>query len=128
MAYFLRYTETPNADVERGYSYHWGDFSEKEATIEEAAAAYGCEVDDIEVVNGVYNVSLAGLCAFALEAGDLEDAIEEAQSHYFSDDYNANGSISYVIIKGSYIGECPEGDLIIAKEIVHTVKKENFAE
>lgn len=111
MKYFIRYTETPKKDLQRGVSFHHNS----------EAGEYNEEFG--------YNVEkLNGLCAFTLESDNLEDAISEAAEFWFGGDYKSCGSLSYVILSGIENGTCEEGVTIIAKEILHTVKKEYFEE
>jgi len=111
MKYFIRYTETPNADSQRGVSFHHnsegGEYNEE----------FGYNVEELN-----------GLCAFALESDNLEDAIIEADEFWFGGDYKSSGSLSYVVLSGVENGTCEEGVTIIANEILYTVKKEYFEE
>ena len=120
MKYYLRYSNTIDADIERGYSYNWGDIDERTGSAEEAAEAYRCDIEDLEVVNGIYNQMLPGLCVFELEAETLEEAIEEAENANFGGDYHAGNGISYSILTGTYVGHCAEGGCIIVKEKLFT--------
>lgn len=113
MAYFLRYTETPNADMERGVSYHLSSVERE-----------GCEWNEYFKR---YAEELPGLCAFPLEAETLEEAIEEAESREFDSIFNRNED-SWCIIEGKYIGDCPEGDVIRAHKLLHIVKNKYYAE
>lgn len=90
MAYFLRYTENPENDLERQCSYHYDDDGN------------GYELD--------------GLCAFELKSETLEEAIEEAIEHYYNYVYNfeSMGDIACVF-EGSFLQLEEEGCLIIAK-------------
>jgi hypothetical protein len=84
MAFFLRYTQTPQLDLEIGVSGHYNDEGEKE--------------------------ELDGLCGFELEAETIEEAIEEAQLHNEGIVYNfkSMGDIAY-IFEGKFLDFVPDG-------------------
>jgi hypothetical protein len=86
MNYFLRFTDNPNSDLERGTSIHASDDGE--------------------------NTILDGLCGYLLEAESLEEAIEEAKDGQWQFDFVGTP----VIFKGKYSQESnlvPDGDLFI---------------
>ena len=106
---YLRYTDTPKKDLERGVSFHHGEGEYNEE--------FGYEVTELN-----------GLCAFELESREIEEAIEEAKEFYFSGSYNTDEDSSYVIMKGDFSGHCEEGVLIKNAEILYTVKGTYFEE
>lgn len=89
MAYFLRYTRTPNEDLERGTSLHLVDETFADTT-------EGAEYINEEIG---YAVVLDGLCAHSVDADNEEDAIDEAISTVLWARKNAGASGNY-----------PEGD------------------
>ena len=111
MKYFIRYSETPNADLKRGVSFHhnsWkGVFNEE----------FGYKVEELN-----------GLCAFNLDSDNLPDAIIEASEADFGGDYKSSGSLSYVILTGKENGLCEEGITILGADIVFTAKKDYYEE
>lgn len=120
MALYLRYTENIEKDVERGVSYHYTGL-DKDMTAEEVAEACNIEIDEIE-----YNEDarqwvqvLSGLCAFQLEADNLEDAVEEAEEFEYNSVYNTRDMGPYAIVEGDYAGECPEGDCISVTKVLY---------
>lgn len=114
MKYFIRFTDTPKFDLERGVSYHLSDV---EADGYEYNEHFGCYAQD-----------LGGLCAYELEAETEEEAIEEASS-FKQDIFDANDDLdSFVVLTGEYLDDCPEGVVIKAKDIVFTKKGIYFAE
>lgn len=123
MKYFLRYTATPNADIERGESYHVTGLYDKEE-FAQVAEQEGYEWNEFF---GAYVEVLNGLCAFELDAEDLEEAIEEAET-FKKADYKTTPESSYIICTGVIVGDCPEGEVIRVKEVLHVVKGENFQE
>lgn len=115
MSYFIRYTETPKADVERGHSFHRADFEMP-----------GCEWCE-EMQEWVQE--LDGLCVFELGATNKDEAIEEAKKFNGGGDYSSErGSISWCVIEGNITGDCPEGVLIRPKAIVFVEQKKYFEE
>ena len=123
MKYYLRYTENIDADIERGYSYHLTGFSVDDFTVEQVAEYAGCDVEDIEVVNGCYNQKLNGLCAFELyDVETLEEAIEAAQNFHATDVYNSKTNNTWVILDGVCVGDGVEGDTIAVLDILYINK------
>lgn len=126
--YFLRYTATPELDMENEYSVHMTPFvvgqvffgDEEESEEARVAESIDCSEDDIIIVNGQYAQRLEGLCAFELSADTLEEAIKEAKEHEFNGVYNfeSMGDLA-VIFEGEYAGDCPEGELMTALKIAH---------
>lgn len=114
MAYFIRFTDTPKADLERGTSYH---LAEVEADGYEWNDHFNCYAQD-----------LGGLCAYELEAETEEDAIEEAET-FQQDIFDAQSELdSYCVIEGKYLEDCPEGVVIKAAKIIEVKKGKYFAE
>lgn len=107
MAYFIRYTETPQEDLERGCSYHLAD-----------VPAEGYEWNDYF---RCYAQELEGLCAFELDAETEEEAIEEAEEFGFGAIFSSEMD-SYCVLQGQFIDTCPEGCVIRANKIIHTQK------
>jgi hypothetical protein len=138
MAYFLRYTATPEQDVERGTSLHltgilvgqpstWNDEDERSEE-EILAEAYDLNADDIIVaeINGqpMYAQELSGLCAFELEAETLEDAIEEAKSFRYNDVYNSESMGDLVVVfAGEHEGDCPEGCVFTPSSVAYVANE-----
>lgn len=114
MAYYIRFTDTPKADLERGVSYHLSDVPAPE-----------CEWSDHFKC---YAQPLSGLCAYELESETEEDAIEEAASFKRDVFDSASDLDSYCVIKGVYVDDCPEGVVITAQRIVFIKKGRYFRE
>ena len=132
MAYFLRYTQNAQLDLERNSSFHASGLSEKDSTTENIASLFECEIEDVILLdNGIYNdgVSngdmcyfhqLEGLCGFELEADTIEEAIEEANDFGFNEVYNSDSMGDIVtIFEGEYLDENLEGCLFDAEKIVY---------
>lgn len=87
---YLRFSNDIEKDINRGYSMHYSGMG-RDFTPQQVADAFGVDVSDIEYNEEAreYVQALPGLCAFELEADNLEDAIEEAKSFYYNDVYNA---------------------------------------
>lgn len=120
MALYLRYTENIEKDVERGVSYHYTGL-DKDTTAEEVANACNIDIDEVEY-NGEarqWVQVLPGLCAFELDADNLEDAVKEAKDFYNSSVYNTRDMGPYAIVEGDYVGDCPEGDCISVTKILY---------
>ena len=121
MSFFLRFTDNPAGDQERGCSYHYSDFTPGSLidgfevfTFEDErqyiANMFQCDADDITVLEGCYVQQLPGLCAFELEAENIEDAIEEAKGFGRIGSYNlATMRDIACIFEGTRIDTCPEG-------------------
>lgn len=110
MAYFLRFTETANEDLERGTSIHASDLSINDYTIEQASEIFGCDVDMVGEFNDCHCQILAGICGYTLNAETLEEAIEEIEEN----DYQFSFVGQAVIFKGRYSSDSdlvPDGDL-----------------
>ena len=75
--YFLRFTNTPEADLERGTSVHAGAGVD-ECSKEQMAEMFNCDEEDVIEINGMWHQVLDGLCGYQMEATTLEEAIEEA--------------------------------------------------
>ena len=131
MAYFLRFTETANEDLERNESYHASGLSKDEVTVEQVAEMFDCGEDCVILLDdGIYSNNkengdlcyfqrLDGLCGFQLEADTLEDAIIEAESFNYNSIYNTDDMVNFSIFEGDYITDCPEGDVFDAKKILY---------
>ena len=130
MAYFLRYTETANEDLNRNASFHASGLNESDASIEDVAAMFDCDEDEITMLdNGIYNNNIAnedfcyfqkldGLCGFELESTNLEDAKKEIENHNFNSVYNSESMNGLsVIFEGLFIAENEEGCLFNAEKI-----------
>ena len=120
MAYFLRFTETAQNDLERGTSIHSSDLSIKDYTKEQAAEIFGCDVDMVGEFNNNHCHVLDGICGYMLQAETLEEAIEEVEEN----SYQFENIGKAVIFKGRYSNDAdlvPDGDLFvpysIAKEL-----------
>lgn len=115
MGLYIRFTDTPKQDLQRNESYHLaGDICYE-----------GCEWNDYLKC---FAQPLGGLCAYALDAETIEDAIEEAAT-FKKDIFNAeNDCDGYCIMIGEYVGDCPEGDVISASEIVFIKKGDYYKE
>jgi hypothetical protein len=83
---FIRSTNDAEKDLQGGYSYHQSDYKagtidfleEGQTEIEFVASIFHCDIDDIEIAEDEYYVQvLEGLCGYALESDNLDDAIEE---------------------------------------------------
>lgn len=132
MAYFLRFTETAKADLDRNSSFHASGISENDITIEDAASMFDCDEDEIILLDyGIYSNNkengdlcyfqkLDGLCGFELEVDNLEDAIEEAEDFNFNSVYNTSNMVNFSIFEGDYAGDCPEGAVFNAENILYT--------
>jgi hypothetical protein len=114
MTLFLRYTETPAADLERNCSYHLADAQEP-----------GTEWN--EYFNG-YAQELEGLCAFEIEADDMEGAIEKAQEFRYNGTYHSQNGDSWCLLTGRLLVVGEEGVIIDAKEIAYVHKGKYFTE
>ena len=76
MRIFLRFTENPNLDLERGTSVH----ATSASSIEEAEEWHG-EGQYIQIDNTICML-LSGLCGYYLDAESVEEAIAEYNSDY----------------------------------------------
>ena len=124
MAFFLRYTENIEADIDRGYSYHLTGLEVNHYSVDQAAEYAGCDAEDIEVVNGCYSQKLDGLCAFELDVDNLDDAIKAAKNFSFSNSSYSSEENNWVIVKGVSIGRgCPEGETIVVQEVLYVNSK-----
>lgn len=109
MAYFLRFTNDANADLERGTSLHASGMGE-EVSLADMAAAFGCEESEVELIDGLWFQVLDGLCGYMLDAKTIEEAIEEVENN----DYQFSFVGRPVIFSGRYSQDSelvPDGDL-----------------
>lgn len=123
MKYFLRYSDNPEIDLERNASLHLSDLDASNIDAESAANSFGCDVEDLIEVDGLWCQKLEGLCAFELEAETLEEAIKEAEEFNFNGVYNSNVMGDLItIFTGEFEDYNLEGVIFTAKEIVYTKK------
>lgn len=125
MAFYLRYSENIEKDIENGHSYHYtgldkSDFKRKSEVaeclnIESSNVAYNKKV-------GQWVEELEGLCAFELESDNLDEAIEEAKDFRYNEVYNSEAMPFWNILDANYVGECPEGDLISVNKLLFSNK------
>ena len=118
MTYFLRFTETAEADLKRNQSVHATDA----ASIEEAVEWHGGEDADYVIIEGcLICQKIEGLCGFELDSGNLEDAMEEIKAGDWG--IYAHDNMSWAIFEGEYAdSHLPDGDTFIADSIIY--KKE----
>lgn len=105
---FLRFTNEPEKDLERGTSIHGSDYDSVEEAKKAEPDCEWCETDNGKYVGQI----LEGLCGYALASDNLEDAIEEIEDGVWQFDYVGKP----VIFKGRYsndINLVPDGDLFI---------------
>jgi len=125
---FLRSTNDSEKDLQGGYSYHQSDYKkgtidwleEGQTEIEFIANAFGCDDEDIEVAeDGYYVQVLQGLCGYALESDNLEDAIEEIDDLILENMESINSDNIYIFegkeIASDYV---IEGTLFIANKVL----------
>jgi len=129
MAFFLRFTNNPILDLQRGSSYHFSSFSkgfhssDEEKEIKYVAEMFGCDSDDIEYIDNKYVQALGGLCGFELDSEDLEDAIDEAKKiNVGSYSFEAMKDIAY-IFEGQYYDSCPEGAVFNRGKLIQKIKE-----
>lgn len=118
MAYFLRFTNTANQDLERGTSVNWSDYKVGTIKPKKVAELFGCDEDNIGEFEGNYCQVLNGLCGYELEANTLEEAIEEVEDNAYQFSYVGKA----VIFSGKYSNDAnfvADGDLFIPFKIVH---------
>lgn len=96
MTYYLRFTDTPHKDIKRGHSYH---LSSEKASGFRFNKYFNC-----------YAQKLSGLCAYEIEADDLQEAIEIAEA--FRCTVFSGERDSFCIMSGIYLDDCPEGAII----------------
>lgn len=120
MAYFLRFTNTAQKDLQRGTSLHFSDLQASAVSKSRAAELFGCETSELKKVNGVWCQVLDGLCGYQLQASTIEEAIEEVEEGGYQFDFVGRP----VIFSGKYSQNSdlvPDGDLFhafsIAKEL-----------
>lgn len=116
MAFFLRFTETAQQDLERGTSIHASDLSINNFTAEQAAESFGCDIDSVGEFNGCYCQILDGICGYTLNAETLEEAIEEVEENSYQFQFVGKA----VIFKGRYSNDSvliPDGDLFVPYSI-----------
>jgi hypothetical protein len=115
--YFVRLSLHPELDLGRKTSVHLSDYS----TIKEAQEYYP-DLEFIELQDGSIAEVLEGLAGYKLDADNLEDAIEEANTMLNKD---ANSTVFYdripVIYKGKLIDEIPDGFIFTPNSIVVNV-------
>lgn len=114
MKYFLRFTESPEKDMERGTSLHMTGCDKRDfKNRREAQKAFG---DEHEIVwcksTDQWAQVIDGLCGFEVES--LKDGVERGKEGIGV--YNG----AFVIYAGyDSDGECAEGDCFNAKEILY---------
>ena len=115
MTYFLRFTETAEADMERNQSVHATD----SASIAEAVEWHGGDTDDYVIIeSGLVCQKIEGLCGFELDAENLEDAMAEIENGDWGI-YDAD-NMSWAIFDGEDAdSDLPDGDTFVAISIIY---------
>ena len=116
MKYFVRFTDTAKADLERGTSVNASDLDVNEISRGDAAHMFNCDEDSIQEIEGCWYQILDGICGYELEADNLEDAIEEVEDRNFQFSFVGRP----VIFKGKYATDgqyVADGDLFIPESI-----------
>jgi hypothetical protein len=112
MAYFIRWTETPEADLARGTSLHMTGLDEKYM----AAELLGCEEDELKLVDNQWCQVLPGLCGYECESDEVEEAIQELGNAIKNGiDYFEK---TFTLFEGEWMGGCPEGCIFRAARII----------
>lgn len=123
--FYLRYSQDIEKDIKNGVSYHYTDCMLGDS-VEDIEAATGLSIDQLEYNEDarVWAYPLAGLCAFELDADNLEDAIEEAKNFYMNSVYNSKDMPFFHILTGDYAPEnsAVEGCCIKYAEVVYSNK------
>ena len=115
MAYFIKYTETPETDFLKGITQRLPYF-------EICPSEYNDYFKD-------NSTELPGLYAFKLNANCFEEAVKEAAHFYFNVTFNSEDEFdSYCVLEGKVIAQCLEGVLIKPARILHIEKRRFFAE
>ena len=125
---FLRSSNDSEKDLQGGYSYHQSDYKfgtinfleDGQTEVEFVANAFGCEVDSIEVAeDGYYVQVLEGLCGYALESDNLEDAIGEIDEMVLDEMDSVNPDNIYIFegkeIESDFV---IEGTMFIATKVL----------
>lgn len=118
MNLFLRFTETPEEDMNRNTSIHITDAS----SIDEAVEMYGGEAEDYVITEMGVGQIIDGLCGFILDAENLEDALKEIDERYSNpmSQYNTVSNPSFAIYEGEYAdGDVPDGTAFYAQKIIY---------
>ena len=102
MPYFLRFTNDPTGDLERGTSIHASDF----ASIEEAESYYP-DKNWVKTEAGIIGEVLNGLCGYMLESTNIDDAIKEARLNNYQFSFVGDA----YIYEGKYIDNAFDGDV-----------------
>lgn len=119
MSYFIRHTNNPQADQERGFSFvGYQLFSSRETALETVAENSGAAFEedfDLERyaeangwrigqdnVTGLWGQRRSGLCAYA-EYETLDEAIEALRSGNYGDAAGGDAATYAVIFEGTWI-------------------------
>jgi len=121
MKFYIRYSKRISEDLERGCSYHYTGMG-KDFSIEDVACGCGVNESELEYLEWCdqYAQVLNGICAFELEAENVEDAIEEAKEFRFNDVYNSKDMPFFNVLTGDYVDSNVEGCLIENAELVYS--------
>ena len=117
MAYFLRFTNTAQHDLDRGTSIHASDLSINDFSTKQAAEIFGCDIDSVGEFNGCYCQILDGICGYLLQSENLDEVIDEIKEKKYQFEFVGNP----VIFTGKYSNDSdlvPDGDLFIPTSIV----------
>lgn len=123
MTFYLRYSQNIEKDIQNEISFHYTGLDKNYMkTAKEVAETFNIDIDSV-----IFNEEarqwvqkLQGLCAFELEADNLEDAIEEAVEYEYNDIYNSESLKNWHILSGDYSGDCPERVCICNIELLHS--------
>lgn len=115
---YFRFTTDIDKDLDNGYSIHATGLEENIRPLES---------NEI-IIDGFICEKLNGHCAFSLDdriedydIETLDELIEDLREgfHYndtYSTDYFGK---NWVIVKGEFVDNCPEGEVIIITEVIH---------
>jgi hypothetical protein len=112
MAFFLRYTDKLEIDLDRKTSVHLCDGPE-------FADDFIEEIGHVQILNG--------LCGYPIHVEDEEDAIDESiesvqyrRNYYDPNASESGGRIAY-LFEGTYSGDCIDGDLFIPTRVIKNI-------
>jgi hypothetical protein len=120
--YFLRFTNHPKKDIDRGYSVHDTGLS----TIEEAVDTYGGDESDYVEFDGRVGQKIDGLAAYTIEATNIKDAYTEASEKIKADQqFKGSGISAYIFVGKETGGDVPEGTAFDPRSFIKVTDLKN---
>ena len=124
--YFIRFTNTPVEDLERGYSSHLSSY-DKSTSKADVASELGVNIEDLFLFKNRWAQRYEGISGFGLDARNIKGAENEIKLRW--DEYRVYNALPYKIYKGEVTDvDVPDGLSFEPIAIVDTIKTKSVFE